>query len=132
MKIRQLNAAHTEGIAMNSARRWWLALGGSAAIAAVVGAGVVMAQSPTPNTGAAPKAVPGTSNSGTFKSNEDATHEKGETAEQEAAEDSGKGFRGGGMHKPNEDPTHEAGESKDREAQEDAGLAPSASPSPTN
>ena len=116
---------------MNSARRWWMAVGGSVVIAAVVGAGVVMAQSPTPNAGSS-TAVPGTQQSGTFKSNEDATHEKGEAPDREAAEDSGKGFHGGGTHKPNEDATHEAGEPKDREAQEDAGQAPAASPSPTN
>jgi hypothetical protein len=117
---------------MNSAGRWWLALGGSAAIAAVVGAGVVMAQSPTPNTGASPTAVPGKSNSGTFKSNEDPTHEKGETAQQEAAEDSGQGFHGGFRSgKSNEDPTHEKGESAAREAAEDAGQTPNAAPSPS-
>lgn len=113
---------------MSSPRRWWIALGGGVAIAAVVGAVVVMAQSPTPKASESP-AASGTPSAGMFKSNEDAAHEAGESAEQEAAEDSGKGFRGGkhdgrggmsGAHKPNEDATHEAGESKEREAQEDA------------
>ena len=76
-------------------------------------------------------ANPGTAPSGTFKSNEDPTHEKAETTQQEAEEDAGKGHFGG-MHKPNEDPTHEKTESTAREAQEDAGLAPSTTPSGTN
>jgi len=67
----------------------------------------------------------GTTTTGSFKSNEDATHEAGESAAREAAEDSGQaGPRGGGAFKPNEDATHEAGESAAREAQEDAGQRP--------
>jgi hypothetical protein len=119
---------------MNKRSKWWIALGGSAALTAIIGASVVMAQTPS-NTSPTPApsgtAAAGSPSPGTFKSNEDATHEKGETVEREAAEDSGKGFRGG-VHKPNEDPAHEANESKDREAQENAGQAPSVSPSPTN
>jgi hypothetical protein len=53
-------------------------------------------------------------------SNEDPTHEANETADQEAAEDSGQG-RGGHMMGSNEDPTHEANETADREAAEDSG-----------
>jgi len=123
---------------MNKIRQWWMAAAGVIVLVAIIGAGAVMAQTPSTTPGASPTVVPGTSNGQTFKSNEDPTHEKAETAQQEAAEDSGQafhaGFRGG---KSNEDPAHEAGESKDREAQEDAGQAPSgpapaASPSATN
>ena len=127
---------------MNKIRHWWLATAGVAVLVAIIGAGAVMAQTPstTPSTtpGASPTVVPGTSNGQTFKSNEDPTHEKAETAQQEAAEDSGQGFHGGFPGgKSNEDPTHEKGESAAREAQEDAGQAPSspapsASPSATN
>ncbi|MEO8458868.1 MAG: hypothetical protein ABI559_13790 [Chloroflexota bacterium] len=81
------------------------------------------AASPTP-AAASPTPV---ATSGTFQSNEDATHEANETPEQEAAEDSGQ-FRGGHGGQSNEDPTHEANESAEREAQEDATAA--ASPTP--
>jgi hypothetical protein len=62
-------------------------------------------------------------------SNEDPTHEAGESTAREAAEDSGQFAPGGGNHAPNEDPTHESGESTAREAQEDAGIAATATPS---
>jgi large exoprotein involved in heme utilization and adhesion len=68
-----------------------------------------------------------TPGSGAFHSNEDPTHEKGESAQREADENSGKAFAGrgpGGRFKPNEDPTHEKSESAQREAQEKAGGAP--------
>ena len=58
---------------------------------------------------------------GTFKSNEDPTHEKGESAAQEAAENNGTfhpGPGGPGNHPSNEDPTHEKSESAAREAAE--------------
>ena len=120
---------------MSGARKWWFGLGGAAMVAAVVGAGVVMAQTPSSTPSASPRAgktaesgktrVPGAN--GTFSSNEDAAHEAGESAEQEASEDSGQRFHGGGkhggFHRPNEDPTHEAGESPEREATENAGIA---------
>lgn len=82
------------------------------------------AQSPTP--------TPGATENGTFKSNEDPTHEAGESAEREAQEDAGI-FPGGGRHRgggSNEDATHEAGESPEREARENADQAPAASPTP--
>lgn len=64
-----------------------------------------------------------------FKSNEDATHEKGETAAQEAAENSGQRPFGGGFGgHSNEDATHEKGETAAREAAENA--AAKASPTP--
>ena len=55
-------------------------------------------------------------------SNEDPTHETGESAEREAAEAAGKvGGPGDHLgHGPNEDPAHEANETPEREAQEDA------------
>lgn len=68
---------------------------------------------------------------GQFKSNEDATHEKGESAAQEAAENSGTfhpGGPGGPGGQSNETSSHEAGESAAREAAENAAKA---SPSPT-
>src|SRR5260221_13250423 len=55
---------------------------------------------------------------GTFKSNEDPTHEKGESAAQETAENNGTFRPGGGNGPSNEDPAHEAGESAAREAAE--------------
>jgi cytoskeletal protein RodZ len=69
------------------------------------------AQSPTP-----------TPSSGTTKhaSNEDPAHEAKESAEQEAAEDSGTFAGHSGFYGSNEDPAHEAKESKEQEAQEDA------------
>ena len=123
---------------MNKIRRWWIGGAVALGLAAIIGAGAVMAQTPSSTPPAAsPSTVPGTVNpstapNGTFKSNEGATHEAGETAEQEAAEDSGQfrgGRHGGGS---NEDPAHEANESAAREAEEDAGQAPSTAPSGTN
>jgi hypothetical protein len=61
-------------------------------------------------------------------SNEDPAHEKGESAQREADENSGKAFagRGPGGHSPNEDPAHEKAESAAREAQENAGQGSTA------
>ena len=67
--------------------------------------------------------------SGTPHSNEDATHEKGESAQREADENSGKAFAGrgqGGHFTPNEGSAHEKGESAAREAQENAGKGSTA------
>ena len=74
----------------------------------------VDAASPSPSPAASP---------GTFKSNEDPTHEKGESAAQEAAENNGTfhpGHPGGGPGggPSNESPAHEATESPSREASE--------------
>ncbi len=69
-------------------------------------------------------ATPG---AGAFHSNEDPTHEKGESAQREADENSGKAFAGrgpGGHFTPNQDPTHEKSESAARAAQENAGQMP--------
>ena len=81
------------------------------ALGATVVANVFAASSPSPSPVASP---------GTFKSNEDPTHEKGESAAQEAAENNGTfhpaGGPGGGPS--NESPAHEATESPSREASE--------------
>jgi hypothetical protein len=62
---------------------------------------------------------------GTFKSNENATHESSESATVEAQENSGQRPGGGsGTFTPNENATHEQGESAAREAQETAGQRP--------
>lgn len=67
-----------------------------------------------------------------FKSNEEPTHEKGESAAREAAENNGtfhpSGMGGAFTGHSNETPSHEAGESAAREAQENAAAA---SPSPS-
>jgi hypothetical protein len=66
---------------------------------------------------------------GAFKSNEDATHEKGESAAQETAENNGTfhpGGPGGGPGHSNETATHESSEPAARETQEN-----SASPTTT-
>ena len=121
---------------MNRARSWWLGLGGAAVLAAIIGGGVVMAQTPssTPKSSPAPETTAGVGIAGQPKSHEDATHEASEDPTREALEDSGKGFgggkHGGGVHRPNEDATHEAGESPEREATENAEA--SATPAPTN
>jgi hypothetical protein len=62
----------------------------------------------------------------TPKSNENATHEQGETAAHEAAENSGTFRPGGpGPGHSNETATHETGESTTREAAESSGTPPS-------
>jgi len=98
------------------------------AVALVIGVllasgALTSAQSPTPT-----PSPSGSASAGTFKSNEDATHEASESAEREAQEDAGI-FPGGGMHRgggSNEDATHEASESAEREAQENAGQSSTA------
>ena len=102
---------------MNRTRN--LLIAASAAAAVVVGGAAfgitALAKSPAANLLVAASPSP------TFKSNEDPSHEKGESAAQEAAENNGTfhpgpGRPGGG--KSNEDPTHEASESAAREAAE--------------
>jgi cytoskeletal protein RodZ len=121
---------------MRKVRDWWIAGTAVAVLLGVIGVGAVMAQTPssTPAQNApAASSTPSTQNqNGTFKSNEDPTHEANESQQQEAAENSGQfhgGWHGG---KSNEDPTHEASESTQREAQENAAQsnsAPNAAPS---
>lgn len=114
---------------MNRLRNWWLAAFGAVALVGIIGVGIVTAQTPsqTPSASGTPTANGSTNQ--TPRSNEDPTHEAGESAQREADEDAGKAFPGGAF-KPNEDPTHEAGEPAAREAAEDAGQAPGAPAAP--
>ncbi len=68
-----------------------------------------------------PSANNGSGSSGTFHSNEDPAHEKAESPQREAEENSGQ-FHPWGPGGSNEDPQHEAQESPEREAQENAGA----------
>jgi hypothetical protein len=91
----------------------------------VLGATVLAKSSVTPANAAVTAASP----SPGFKSNEDPTHEKGETAAQEAAENSGQRPFGGGFGgHSNEDPTHEKGETAAQEAAENAAAKVSPTP----
>jgi hypothetical protein len=108
----------------------WLMMGVSS-IALVVGVllatgALTSAQTNTPTTVPSATVAPG----GTFKSNEDPTHEGTESADREAQENSGTFHPGVGGHGSNEDPTHESSESPEREAQEGTGQAPTASTAP--
>jgi hypothetical protein len=101
-----------------------LLVGGAAGVA-LFGPRLAGAQTSTTTPGSS-----GSTQSGSaFTSNEDPTHEASESADREAAENSGQ-FRGAGGHGSNEDATHEAGESAAREAQEDAGHAGSGPSTP--
>ena len=66
----------------------------------------------------------------TPKSNEATTHESGETAAREAAENSGQGFGPGGPGggHSNETAPHETGETATRETAENVGGTPPATP----
>ena len=83
-------------------------------------------------------ALTATSPSPTPKSNEAATHESGESAAQEAAENNGTAHFGGPGGHPcgghsNEDATHEKTETAAQEAAENAACpTPSTSAAPTN
>src|SRR5258706_7096597 len=96
------------------------------ASAAIGGAGIATAATgtTTPTSPAAP-ATPATDSAdtqtGVDQSNNDPTHEAGESAEREAAETAGQGGGGGrGDHHSNTDPAHEASESPEPAAQEAA------------
>lgn len=92
----------------------------SSAAAAVVFGGVAFginafAKSPAANVLVAASPAPA------FKSNEDPTHEKNESAAKETAENNGTFHPGPGapgQGPSNEDPTHEASESPSRESSE--------------
>jgi hypothetical protein len=110
---------------------------GAALVAAMFVGGVVGAAALARSTTVSAAQTAASPSPGQFKSNEDPTHEKGESAAQEAAENSGTFHPGpggpGGPGGPftgqsNETPSHEAGESAAREAAENAAKA---SPSPT-
>jgi hypothetical protein len=112
----------------------WVMMGISS-IALIIGVllatgALTSAQTNTPTTAPSATTAPG----GTFKSNEDPTHEGTESAQREAQEDSGTFHPGNGgwqgSHGSNEDPTHESSESPQREAQENAGQAPTATTAP--
>jgi len=128
---------------MRRMQRTRVVLFASVVTAALVFGGLVgvAAASANLSAGATPfAALAASSPSPTFKSNENAAHEAGESASQEAAENNGTfhprgpGFNGGhpcGGHS-NEDATHEKGETAAREAAENAACpTPAASPSPT-
>ena len=96
-------------------------VGGSLALAAINPFAANAQDTPSTTTGPAGAVAP----TGKFQSNEDPTHEAGETPEQEAAEDAGQrlgGRHSGGRHggRSNEDPAHEAKETAEQEAAEDA------------
>ena len=116
---------------MHMARRLLLAAGITAVLVAVGIAGTAAfattAGFARPNAAASPNAQ----SPGSFKSNEAATHETGETAAQEAAENSGTRPGPGGCHAPNENATHEGGESAAREAAEGSAKCPATGAPPT-
>jgi hypothetical protein len=91
-------------------------------VAAAMLAGGVLGANLLANVSAASPSPSPAASLGTFKSNEDPTHEKGETAAREAAENNGT-FHPGGPGGPgggpsNETAAHEATESAAREAAE--------------
>jgi hypothetical protein len=102
-KTRNLVFASTVAAAM--------AFGGVVGATAVAISPLITANAASPSPSPSP---------GTFKSNEDPTHEKGESAAQEAAENNGTFHPGGGPGggPSNESPAHEATESPSREASE--------------
>jgi hypothetical protein len=108
----------------------WVMMGVSAialAIGVLLATGALTsAQTDTPTTAPSATTAPG----GTFKSNEDPTHEGTEGTDREAQEDSGSFRPGNGGYGSNEDPTHEGSESPEREAQEGTRQAPTASTAP--
>ena len=117
-----------------------LVLFGSVIALAMVFGGVMGATVLARSSGVAPAfaALTAASPSPTFKSNEDATHEKNESAAQEAAENNGTFHPGGpgmggrpcGGHS-NEDATHEKSETAAQEAAENAACpTPSAGATP--
>jgi hypothetical protein len=99
---------------------------GSAVAAAMIFGGVIGATVLAKSTLTPASAAAAASPAPTFKSNEAAAHEKGETAAREAAENSGQ--RPGGPGHSNENSSHEAGETAAREASEAAGAPPSSTP----
>ena len=108
----------------------WVMMGVSS-IALIIGVllatgALTSAQTNTPTTAPSATTAPG----GTFKSNEDTTHEGTESADREAQENSGTFHPGSGGHGSNEDPTHESSEDPSRESQEGTGQAPTASTAP--
>ena len=93
------------------------AIAAAMAVGGVVGATAVAIAPLITANAASPSPSPSAS-AGAFKSNEDPTHEKGESAAQETAENNGTFRPGGGNGPSNETPAHEATESAAREAAE--------------
>ena len=100
------------------------AIAGAMVFGGVLGA-TALAHAPLAAALAASSASP---SPGAFRSNEDPTHEKAESAVQETAENNGTFHSGGpggpggpgAQGTPNENPAHEAGESAAREAAENS------------
>jgi len=121
-------------VTMNKARKAVLisTVLGSMAAGGVLGATVFAPATGTAATSGTTAPSGGSGSVGTFHSNEDPAHEKTESAQREADENSGKVHFGSGRHHfggafhSNEDPTHEKTESAAREAQENAGQMPTA------
>ena len=104
-------------------------LAGGVISGVALGAGAKKHPAKTVKKKAASTTTTSTTTTGAFRSNEDATHEAGESAAVEAAEDAGVRPGGGGPGgRPNEDATHEASESAAREAAEDAGTTTTTTP----
>jgi hypothetical protein len=104
-------------------------LAGGAVGVALFGPGGAGAQTP-PASLSTPAAAPN-QNGTAPKSNEDTSHESGESAQREADEDAGRasfGRHGGGS---NEDTTHESSESQQREQQENSQQAQPNAPTTT-
>jgi hypothetical protein len=74
--------------------------------------------------GAATTSTSPSSGGGGFHSNESPAHEKGESAQREAEENSGHFRCHGGSFHSNEDPAHEKGESAQHEGEENSGQSP--------
>ena len=118
---------------MNKARKAVLVSGvlGAMAAGGLLGATVFAPAASNATTSASITATGGSGSVGTFHSNEDPAHEKSESTQREAEENSGRGYFGahdhaGGAFHSNEDPAHEKTESAAREAEENAGQMPTA------
>ena len=114
--VRTVRTSPARGRGMTSTAKKWI-IGAAAAGAMIGSAGIAAAA-----TGSGSTPTPSVSSQAP-KSNEDATHEKGESTTREADEAAGRagfGEHGPGGHDghSNTDPAHEAGESKERQAEE--------------
>jgi hypothetical protein len=98
---------------------------GPALLAAGVGGALA------PNLFSAGAATPATTTGTTLTSNETTTHESGESAVREAAENNGTATYGDHGSGSNEDATHESSDSTTREQAEDSGTTtPPSAPTP--
>jgi hypothetical protein len=133
VSLRVTKAQPKGAMTMNNARKAVLisAVLGSMAAGGILGATVFAPAASNASTSGSTTASGGSGSVGTFHSNEDPAHEKTESAQREADENSGKGYFGardhaGGAFHSNEDPAHEKTESAAREAEENAGQTPTA------